>query len=129
MGWWLSQRPSVKPLGTDTIPAFVLLPIAPRANTPTNLVALPPNTLQFRLELALETVEPGLYRAVLLNAAGQELGQWSGLRPFEKARLYQIALDVPNGALPAGIYQIKLSVAANDGKLTDAEHYLFQITR
>jgi len=103
-----------------TVPAVVF----DQSNTRNNLavVILPKNGKLLRVELLLNQVDAGTYRAELWNSTGQSLFSADALVPANR----RVALDIPLDVLPVGAYEISLS-RMNDGATENVAAYLFRV--
>jgi hypothetical protein len=132
----VSPRPTVKtsptPQVSSSLPlvaTFVLLPGTLRESGGTTRIDVPqaePGIV--RLQLKLDTDEPGVYVAELLTAEGQTLSTVRNLRPNQSDSISRVALDVPTRLLKSGDHQVKLSRTVA-GSTASAGRYYFRVTQ
>ncbi len=106
---------------------FVLLPGAIRDGGQMSRVTPPQGGRDIvRLQLSLEAVEPGTYRAELLTAEDQPITAARKLRAVGAHGQARVVFDVPARLLKAGDYQVKLSRNVAGGSTEDVARYYFR---
>ncbi len=117
---------TVEPSQVPQFATAVLMPGALRDGGNTARISLPEGERDIlRLQLTLESNEPGTYRAELLTAEGQMVSSAGKLKASNPNAAARIIFDVPARRLKAGDYQVKLS-RENGGQLESAGRYYFR---
>ena len=116
----------VEPSQTPLIATAVLMPGALRDGGDMARVTLPKGDRDIvRLQLMLESNEPGTFRAELLTAEGQSIATASKLKASNTNAATQVNFTLPARRLQAGDYQVKLSRETN-GQVEGVGRYYFR---
>jgi hypothetical protein len=109
--------------------SFVLAAGALRGAGSAQRIVVPSDVMLVRLRMELPGDDYPLYRAVLVNDAGEELWSGSKLRAeTESGHVFVVATVTPD-RLPRGDYQVKLSGLTSTGDAEAVGSYPFRVSQ
>lgn len=119
--------PPVEPTQAPLIATAVLMPGALRDGGNMARITLPKGGRDLvRLQLTLESNEPGTYRAELLTAESQPISIAGKLKASNTNGAAKVIFDIPARLLKIGDYQVKLSRRAAGGSIEGVGLYYFR---
>jgi hypothetical protein len=108
------------------VAAFVLTPSLTRSADETLTLTIERDT-EVHLELHLEAVDYGSYRAVLRTVEGKEIWSQDRLRPERTASGQAVVVRVPTSRFSDEDYTARLSGVSSSGELEDVSSYYFRV--